>query len=40
MICLLSLETYAIKNYLEECSNQMTEFRKEKIEHQKGRKAA
>lgn len=40
MICMLSLETKAIRHYLEECSNQMTEFRKEKIEHQKGRKAA
>ncbi|KAJ5102167.1 hypothetical protein NUU61_004389 [Penicillium alfredii] len=40
MICMLSLETKAIRNYMEECSNQMTEFRKEKIEHQKARKAA
>ncbi|PLB51243.1 chromatin remodeling complex WSTF-ISWI, large subunit [Aspergillus steynii IBT 23096] len=40
IICMLSLETKAIRNYLEECSNQMTEFRKEKIEYQKSRKAA
>jgi hypothetical protein len=40
IICMLSLETRAIRNYLEECSNQMTEFRKEKIEYQKARKAA
>lgn len=40
LICMLSLETRAIRNYLEECSNQMTEFRKEKIEYQKARKAA
>ncbi|KAL4988348.1 hypothetical protein BDW68DRAFT_176925 [Aspergillus falconensis] len=40
IICMLSLETKAIRNYLEECSNQMTEFRKEKIEYQKARKAA
>jgi hypothetical protein len=40
IICLLSLETKAIRNYLEECSNQMTEHRKEKIEHQRARKAA
>jgi hypothetical protein len=40
IICLLSLETKAIRNYLEECSNQMTELRKEKIEYQKARKAA
>ena len=39
MICMLSLETRAIRNYLEECSNQMTELRKEKIEYQKARKA-
>ncbi|RAK79612.1 DDT domain protein [Aspergillus fijiensis CBS 313.89] len=38
IICMLSLETKAIRNYLEECSNQMTEFRKEKIEYQKARK--
>lgn len=38
--CMLSLETKAIRNYLEECSNQMTEFRKEKIEHQRARKLA
>ncbi|OJJ51258.1 hypothetical protein ASPZODRAFT_54954 [Penicilliopsis zonata CBS 506.65] len=40
IICMLSLETKAVKNYLEECSNQMTEFRKEKIEYQRERKAA
>lgn len=40
IICMLSLETKAIRNYLEESSNQMTEFRKVKIEHQKARKAA
>ncbi|KAI1934036.1 hypothetical protein LOZ66_006129 [Ophidiomyces ophidiicola] len=39
IICMLTLETKAIKNYLEECSNQMTEFRKEKIELQRARKA-
>ncbi|KAL1961137.1 hypothetical protein VTO42DRAFT_3082 [Malbranchea cinnamomea] len=40
IICMLTLETKAIKNYMEECSNQMTEFRKEKIEAQRARKAA
>lgn len=39
IICQLSLETKAIRTYLEECSNQMTEFRKEKIEYQRARKA-
>ncbi|KAE8355259.1 ATP-utilizing chromatin assembly and remodelling N-terminal-domain-containing protein [Aspergillus coremiiformis] len=40
IICMLSLDTKAVRNYLEECSNQMTEFRKEKIEYQKARKVA
>lgn len=40
IICMLSLETKAVRNYMEECSVQMTEFRKVKIEHQKARKAA
>lgn len=40
ILCLLSLETKAIRNYLEESSNQMTELRKEKIEYQRARKAA
>lgn len=39
IICMLLLETKAIKSYLEECSNQMTEFRKEKIDYQRARKA-
>ncbi|KAK2789266.1 hypothetical protein FQN52_006358 [Onygenales sp. PD_12] len=39
IICMLIVETKAIKNYLEECSNQMTEFRKEKIDYQRARKA-
>jgi hypothetical protein len=39
IICMLSLETKAIRHYLEECSNQMTEFRKEKIELQRTRKS-
>lgn len=39
-ICLLSLETKAIRIHLEESSNRMTEFRKEKIEYQRARKAA
>lgn len=40
IICTLSLETKAIRNFMEECSNNMTEFRKDKIELQKSRKAA
>jgi hypothetical protein len=37
---MLTMESKAIKNYLEECSIQMTEFRKEKIEAQRARKAS
>lgn len=40
IISTLILDTRAVRNYLEECSNQMTEFRKEKIEHQRARKTA
>ncbi|EPS32848.1 hypothetical protein PDE_07809 [Penicillium oxalicum 114-2] len=40
IICMLSLETKAIRNYMEECNLQMTESRKVRIEHQKARKAA
>jgi hypothetical protein len=40
IICMITLETKAIKSYLEECSNQMTEFRKLKIEFQRARKLA
>ena len=40
MLCTLSLETKAIRNYMEDCNNQMTEFRKERIEMQRTRKAA
>lgn len=40
IICMLTLESKAIKNYLEECGVQMTEFRKEKIEAQRARKAS
>lgn len=40
IICMLSLETKAIRGYMEECSILMTEHRKEKIEAQRNRKAA
>lgn len=40
IICMLSLETKAIRAYMEECNIQMTEHRKEKIEIQRTRKAA
>jgi hypothetical protein len=38
IICMLTAETKAIRGYMEECSNQMTDFRKEKIQFQRDRK--
>ena len=40
ILCMLSLETKAIRAYMEECNNNMTEFRKEKIDMQRKRRAA
>lgn len=40
IICILSLETKAIRNYMEDCNNNMTEFRKERVDMQRKRKAA
>lgn len=40
IICMLTLETKAVKAFLEESSAQMTELRKIKIEHQRARKEA
>lgn len=40
ILCMLSLETKAIRAYMEDCNFQMTEHRKEKIEIQRARKAA
>ena len=40
IICMLTVETKAIRGYMEECSEQMTVFRKEKIEWQRNRKIA
>lgn len=40
IICMLSLETKAIRAYMEECNILMTDSRKEKIEVQRSRKAA
>ena len=39
IITMLTMETKAIKLYLEQCAAQMTEYRKEKIEYQRARKA-
>lgn len=40
ILCLKSVETKAIRQYMEDCSLQMTETRKEKNEVQRNRKAA
>lgn len=40
ILCTLSLETKAIRNYMEDCAITMTEFRKDKIDAQRARKAA
>ncbi|MCJ1383023.1 hypothetical protein MMC17_006136 [Xylographa soralifera] len=39
-LCMLSLETQAVRGYMEDCTLQMTQFRKEKVEAQRTRKAA
>jgi hypothetical protein len=39
IVCMLIAETKAVRNYMEECSEQMTTFRKEKIQFQRDRKA-
>ena len=40
VLCMKSVETKAIRQYMEDCSAQMTEHRKEKNEIQRSRKAA
>ena len=40
MITILSIATTPIKDFLEQCSEDMTDVRKKKIEHQKAKKAA
>ncbi len=40
IICMLTIETKVIRGYMEECSEQMTGFRKEKIEWQRSKKTA
>ena len=40
LLCILSLETKAIRNYMEDCNNNMTDFRKERVDMQRKRKAA
>lgn len=38
IICMLIVETKAVRTYMEECNEQMTSFRKEKIQRQRDRK--
>lgn len=38
ILCMLIVDTQAIRNYMDECSEQMTFFRKEKIQWQRDRK--
>ena len=38
-LCMLSIGTQAIRDYMEECTQTMTQFRKDKIEWQRKRKA-
>lgn len=40
IICMLTAETKAIRRYMEDCSEQMTAFRKDKIDWQRQRKQA
>lgn len=40
LLCMLCLETKAIRNYMEDCTNTMTEYRKDRIDVQRMRKAA
>ncbi|TDZ24083.1 Imitation switch two complex protein 1 [Colletotrichum orbiculare MAFF 240422] len=40
IVCMLTTRTKAMRTYMEECSEQMTTFRKEKIEWQRQRKQA
>lgn len=40
IICMLTAETKAVRRYMEDCSEQMTAFRKDKIEWQRQRKGA
>lgn len=40
IICMLTAETKAVRGYMEDCSEQMTKYRKEKIEWQRQRKQA
>ncbi|KOS16944.1 Imitation switch two complex protein 1 [Escovopsis weberi] len=40
IICMLTMETKAIRGYMEDCSETMTKYRKDKIEWQRQRKQA
>ncbi|KAJ2974465.1 hypothetical protein NUW58_g8650 [Xylaria curta] len=40
IICMLTMETKAVRGYMEDCANTMTTYRKEKIEYQRNRRLA
>ncbi|KAI6779167.1 uncharacterized protein J7T54_000313 [Emericellopsis cladophorae] len=40
MICMLTMETKTVRGYMEECSDTMTKYRKERIEWQRQKKQA
>ncbi|KAI1261207.1 ATP-utilizing chromatin assembly and remodelling N-terminal-domain-containing protein [Xylariaceae sp. FL1019] len=40
IICMLTMETKAVRGYMEDCAETMTQYRKEKIEWQRNRKQA
>lgn len=40
ILCMLSIETKAVRANMEDCNNEMTVYRKEKVEMQRARKAA
>jgi hypothetical protein len=40
MICMLTMETKAVRGYMEDCSDTMTKYRKERIEWQRQKKQA
>jgi hypothetical protein len=40
IICMLTMETKAVRGYMEDCSETMTKYRKDKIEWQRQKKQA
>jgi len=40
IICMLTIDTRAVRDYMDECSEQMTQLRKVKIEWQRAKRVA